>query len=506
MSETDPETADGGADEPTAASEPAASADGASEAAAAPEGADAPASAGDDEAGAEPPAESAPAAGGKRKVKPDEIKLERPPEGAEIPPIEPVNMRDGPGMPAPVVLAAEGPEGGLTFPPGDLQAAEEHLGRGDTDAARKIGAALTDDESTAIAGRTLTIRAHLMDGNLDAARAVMGRARDEDAMALADAALSLGEGDAARARKRVAEALEKNPEGLAEHYTLALIEVAEGRIAEAMTTLHRVAASAPAHAVARHQLGQLTLAAGDPARAGTLFEMAVELAPTFAPPALALAEMLIDSRQYAEAMSVLGGVTERLPNALAPRLLQLRILVEVGEKQAAESLADALFAAAPDHVDVVAMWAEARLLAGRGEEARADLERLVSQAGGDGKARLLRLLARCDLAAIPQRGDDAIAHLEEAIGVAAAPGEMRLELVQLFLGMGSHDRAVAVLDEMQRDGRTDLGELLSGAVVARNHGLWAAARRLAETAVSQVKGTPAEGQVAGFLASLPETE
>jgi len=444
--------------------------------------------------------------GDKPLILKDEIRVVWPPEGTEVPPIDVVRMRDGPGMPRPVVLADADEPGSLSTADADADVAERHLGKGDTEEARKIGATLQADAERVDLGRTITIRAHLMDGNLDAARADMGAERDSASMALADAALALGEGDVARANKRMAEALAATPDGVAEHYTLALIQVAEGKVGEAITTLGSVAASMPEHAVARHQLGQLTLAAGDPARAGTLFEMALQLAPEFAPPALALAEMLVDSRQYAEAMNVLGGVTTRMPNALAPRLLQLRILIEVGEKEPAESLATALRAAAPDHPDVIAIWAEARLLVGKGDEAREELERFSASQVGEPKARMLRLLSRCDLAAIPQRSTEAIVHLVEAIGHAAAPGELRLELVQLHLGMSQHEQAVEVLDDLQRDGRTELGDLLNGAVAARNHGLWACARRLADTALQQVAGTPSEGQIAAFRESLPDTE
>lgn len=427
-------------------------------------------------------------------------------------------LRAGPDLPAGAeLLPEEDPPGGLVLAGGKAGEAEICLGKGDTDGARKLAASLTDSPDNAgppkgtlsddeALGRTVSVRAHLMDGNLDAARAMIGRARDDERLALADAALSLGEGNVKRAKERMEGALQKNPTGLAEHYTLALIHVAEGEVHEAMDLLGRVAASCPEHAVARHQLGQLTLAAGDAARAGTLFEMATQLAPTFIPPALALAEMLVESRQYGEAMNVLSGVTERVPNALSPRLLQLRVLLDLGEHQSALGLAEALKTAAPDHYEITSLWAESLLANGRGDETKGEVQRLLPRAIAEDKARLFRILARVELAESPPRVLDAVQYLEQAVSVAPLPGELRLELAQLHLSVSSADEAIEVLGELGSDPRSDLGDLLSGAVMARNHGLYGAARKLAQAALLRVNGTPAEGQISAFLHSLPAVD
>ncbi len=427
-------------------------------------------------------------------------------------------LRAGPHTKAALELqpSDEAP-GGLTLGDGPARDAEICLGRGDTDGARKLAAALTDVDTEAAPaesglhdsealGRTIAVRAHLMDGNLDAARAMIGRARDDERLALADAALSLGEGNVKRAKERTDVALKREPSSLAAHYTLALIRVAEGDVHEAMQLLTVVAASCPEHAVARHQLGQLTLAAGDPARAGTLFEQASVLAPSFIPPALALAEMLVESRQFGEAMSVLSAVTERVPNALSPRLLQLRVLLDIGERNSAMALAEALKSAAADHAEVTSLWAEALLSAGRGAEARDEVKRLLPEAVETDKARLYRILARTELAESPPRVSEAVTNLEHAVSVAPLPGELRLELAQLHLSTGHNDDAASALEGLGEDARSDLGDLLSGAVMARNHGLYGVARKLAQAALERVSGTPAEGQISAFLHSLPSTD
>jgi Tfp pilus assembly protein PilF len=231
--------------------------------------------------------------------------------------------------------------------------------------------------------------------------------------------------------------------------------------------------------------------------------MAMEISPTFAPPALSLAEMLIESRQYAEAMSLLGEVTDRLPTALAPRLLQLRVLIEVGEKPAALGLADALKKAATGHGEVAALWAEAMLLNDRGAEAKADIEELIPKTVADEKARLLRIVARIELSAQPPRFNEAVDAFGQAITASQAPGELRLELAQLHLSTGDAGLAATTLVDMANDPRSEVGDLLSGAVLARNHGMWDVARQLATFSLQRVAGTPAEGQVAGFIESLP---
>jgi predicted Zn-dependent protease len=448
----------------------------------------------------------APAAG------PDTLHLRRPAPGTVIAEVEIFRLVARPQRPHSLdVLEPAGPPGGLALDDGPLAEAELCLARGDTERARIVagelegepqGAAgeLSDDEAGA---RGLAVRAHLMDGDMEAARALMGRARGDDRLSLADAALALAEGDVALAKERAHAALARRPRGVAEHYTLALIHVALGEVDEAMAQLGRVAASVPEHAVARHQLGHLTLAAGDAARAGTLFEMAIQLAPSFIPPFLSLAEMLVDSRQYAEAMNLLGSVTARLPNALSPRLVQLRVLIEVGDRSAAAILAEGLKGAAPDHPEVTALWAEAMLLAQRGDDAEHELERLLPAAAGEERARLLRMLSRVALQRSPPRARDAVEHLREAASVSLAPGETRLELAQLLLSLGEDHDAIAVLEEIATDARSELGDLLSGAVMGRNHALWGSARRLGEVARGRVLRSSAEGQIDAFLAALP---
>lgn len=447
------------------------------------------------------------------KPRPDELQLSRPPAGQAPRPVVIARLRSRAGAGTLALLDEKEPPGGLELPDGAAGDVERALGRGETEAARNLAAGLTDFESeTSAPGRlsdaeclqrTLVVRAHLMDGNLEAARAVMGRARDDERLALADAALCLGEGDLAKARQRIEAALARAPTGLGEHYTLGLIRVAEGRLQEAMQLLAKVAASAPEHAVARHQLGQLTLAHGDPARAGTLFEMAMSAAPGFLPPALSLVEMLIDSRQYGEAMALLNSITERAPTALAPHLLQLRLLVEVGETHAALQLGEALRRAAPDHAEVASLWAEAMAQAGRGEEAAEKLDGLVNASAGDVRAKLLRVLAHIDLAAEPPRTKSAVVRIGEAITCSQNPSELRLELAQLLLGTGDLEAAGNGLAELSKDPQAEVSTLLSGALLARNHGLWGRARLLGQAALDRVQGTPAEPQIAAFIEGLP---
>lgn len=392
-------------------------------------------------------------------------------------------------------------EAHLLLPEGIAGDAEICLGRADPRSAR----ALADDPAIpAELARAVRARACLMSGDVAGARAELGADRDATPYALADAALSLAEGDVKRAARRVADALFISPSGLAERYLFALVKVAEGDMPEAMAALGEVARSAPAHAVARYQLGQILLATGDPARAGTLFEMAWQLQPGFIAPALALAEMLADSRQYGEALGLIGAIAETAPEALAPRVLQLRILLEVGEKESALALSGPIFAQAGHDPEIALLHAEALAESDQATAARAVLADVIARPTIDApsaqKAR--RQLARIALAEHPPRSTDAAQLLKEAARIGGPlVGELAIELFHVAIAVGRRADAEEALEILLVDG--DVGSLISGAILARSHAMWPHARKLGEQARSHVTGTPAEGQLDGFLATLP---
>jgi thioredoxin-like negative regulator of GroEL len=390
----------------------------------------------------------------------------------------------------------------LLLPDGIAGEAELCFGRADARSAR----ALVDDPAVATdVARAVRARACLMNGDVAGARMELGDDRDGPALAIPDAALSLAEGDVKRAARRVADALFSRPDGLAERYLFALVKVAEGEMHEAMVALGDVARSVPAHAVARYQLGQMFLAAGDSARAGTLFEMAWRLQPEFIAPALALAEMLVDSRQYGEALGLVGGISESVPEAMAPRLLQLRILLEIGEKEHALSLSQLMFAQASVNLEVALLHAEALAENDKTDEAKAVLNdvtaRLDVDRGSAQKAR--RQLARIALAEQPPRSSDAVELLKEAArGGGPLVTDLAVELFHVSMAIGRRADAEEALDIVLLDG--DVSALISSAILARSHAMWEHARKLGIQAKTHVAGTPTEGQLDGFLATLPQ--
>ncbi len=415
-----------------------------------------------------------------------------PGHGGELTPV------DGPGR-----------DGDLVFPEGGEGEAERALGRADTTAALAIAenAATTNGPAGEMADwqRTVRVRAHLMEGAIDEAHILLKGRRDDDAMLLADAALCLADGEVQRADQKAQRALQLRPRGVGEHYLLALVRVAEGRMQEALDDLALVAKSAPDHAVARYQLGQLLLAGGDPARAGTLFEMAWQIAPQFVAPAMALAEMLAESRQLGDALALLGAVCDAAPTALSPRLLQLKVLLELGEKDAAIGLASALHEKLPDDADVALLWAEALLEAERKDEARAAASSMLGALPPSYEQRARRLLARIALAERPPRVDEALDQLQRAASLLPGAGELHVEIVHVAMAAGRRPDAEAALESLAADAQSEVGTLLSGAILARSHGLWPQATRLGAAARARVVGTPAEAQLEAFLATLPGT-
>ncbi len=423
-------------------------------------------------------------------------------QGAVPPPSVPlVRLHAVPGTDALQAGDAARDPSDLTLPDGPLGEAELALGRADPAAA---SAAVADAAVEQVERRAVQARAALMQGDLDAARRVLGDTREDDALALADAALSLAEGDAARAARRVADALFRRPSGLAERYLFALVKVAEGDLEEAQGALASVARASPSHAVARYQLGQLLLAAGDPARAGTLFEMAWQLQPTFTAPAMALAEMLVESRQYGEALNLIAQLAEVAPEALAPRVLQLRVLIDVGEREAALQLALLLRDKVPGHAEIALLYAEALGENERPDEARKILEEMLAAGIPDTTLtqRARRQLARIALAERPPRSEEALTLLKAAARAGGAlAGEMCIEMFHVAVAVGRRADAEEALELLSKTG--DVGAIISGAILARSHAMWSYARKLAEMARGHVVGTAAESQLDGFLATLP---
>jgi tetratricopeptide (TPR) repeat protein len=395
------------------------------------------------------------------------------------------------------LVDADDVDTGLKLPEGALGDIERMLGEArPVEALAAIDVAALDDEMRA----TLRARAYLMDGRTDDARAALAD-RDRDGVALGDAALALAEGDLDRADRRVRAVLDADPTSIGAAYLQALVRVSRGDMAQGAELLGAVARTQPTHAVARFQLGQILFAQGDPARAGTLYEMAWELQPAFVSPPLALADMLVESRQYGEALGILERVCAAAPSSLPPRQLQLRILVEIGEREAALELGRALHEQVPDDADTALLFADALVDADRGDEANALLTTLLQGSLDATHAiRARRLQARVALA--DRRVDDALKILRDAVDGAspALVGEVALELAQI----AAAQRRMAELDvglvAMLRS--TDLGSLVSGALLARQHGLSLRAKALAERAKSLVPGTAAANQLDGFIASL----
>lgn len=444
------------------------------------------------------------------KIKPEELRLQRPAEGAVLSEFPVHRLRSLGQSLAPMPSLNDG--GKLQLPTGKWGDAERLLGRGDTRGIRNLlgdlDASETDDDD--LQNRrwhaSYLARAASMDGDIALAKEILGEMRTHLDCAVADATVHLAEGKLDAANARIAAALEQRPEGLAEHYVLGLLRVAEGRIQEATNALEGVASSASDHAVARHQLGQILLNYGDNARAGTLFEMAIAIAPGFVPPALALADMMIQSRQFSDAMSVLSDAAEAAPHVVAPRVMQLRLLLDLGENEMAADLASGLRKVAPDSVEVLTLWARAMCFVGRGEEAIVVVDPCIDAATGNERAELLRSRAQLDLMRSPPQKKAAIGRLEEASACAQDPAEVLIELAQLQLGEGDSVGAAANLARLGALADVDLNLLYTAAVLAKTHRLWACARDLGKQVLQQVQGSPAQRQLEDFLAEIPEDE
>ncbi|MCP4502633.1 MAG: hypothetical protein GY822_22015 [Deltaproteobacteria bacterium] len=400
----------------------------------------------------------------------------------------------------------------LTYPDGKTGEWELALAMGDVDVVRDQLEPMLNEEVLAkgegdasddeVMWRGLSARAHIMDGDLLAAAQVLKGLRNDERMCLTEACLCVGEGAVSRAREKINVAMGKNPMGVVEHYIHGLVCVAEGDYQRGIDELNRVSDSSQEHAVARHQLAQLVLATGDAARAGTLFEMAIELAPTFLPPTIALAELLSDSHQYGDAVRILSHAAEAAPQSVAPRLLMLRIYLEVGELVEAGTTADELYKLAPEHDEVRRLWAETCVRNGRSEEAKNVLQELLTSSEGTEKARLLRSLAKID--ADEGNTDEAIQKMQQAL-IGGAGADATIELCQLFFGAGREADAIGTLIDLASQPSTEPGMILSGAVLAYNHGKEDLVRQLGVNALDRVKGGPDEEQVLSILRSVGVT-
>jgi thioredoxin-like negative regulator of GroEL len=398
----------------------------------------------------------------------------------------------------------------LELPLGLEGSAELHLAHADLAAATAVADALmagvagdahslTDAQ---VVGCSIKARALLLEARVEEARVVLGSAREDPRLALAHGVFSLAQGALSEARAFIRQALDRRPRGLAEMYALGMLMVVAGETDAAVPILVEVCASCPEHAVARFQLARVMVSEGDSARAGTLLEQAWAISPEFLSPAVTLAEMFVDAHQYGEAMTLLTEIAERAPNLLAPRLLQLRVLVNARRVEQAVQLAQALKSAAPDREEVLALWGEALLLAGRGAEARQTLELALPAAAKPG--RMLQMLTKIAMASVPPDVETAVAHLQHAIELAPESGQLVLELAQLQLGVGRGQDAACTLETLVQNAHVELGVLLSAAALAARSGHRVVAGRLRDSAAARVAGTPAEAQVRSLMRTLSD--
>lgn len=443
------------------------------------------------------------AAAAPTRQKRDRNAMRIPRYSGDAPP-EPVELHRAHSIPGGELLTHDfdhaGPE--LDVEPGLSGDVERALGRADAQAALELVQA--SSAASDVLRRSTQARVALMAGSLDDARVALGPDRDSDVYAVADVALSLAEGDVDRAERRLADAMFLKPRGVAEQHLRALVKAARGEISEAAESLNAVARAMPMHAVARFQLGQIVLATGDAARAGTLFEMASQLQPSFIAPVLALAELLFESRQYSEALNLAAKACDAVPEALAPRLLQLRVLLEVGERETALRMSTALYGRVSDDPELGVIHAEALAENERTDDARQILDEVASRPDLDTRVleRVQRQRARLALAEQPPRGDEAIRILRETIE-ARGPAwpEISIELCHVCIALGRKkdaEQALAMLVDC-----SETSSVVSGAALARSHGLWSTARALGTHAKTLLKASTAVAQIDAFLESLP---
>jgi tetratricopeptide (TPR) repeat protein len=430
----------------------------------------------------------------------DELKLPRPDPEKPGPEPLPVSMRWGPGIPDPLRNDGDGNERTLLFPDGILGEAEIHFARGDIEGALALARSVEDTDEKKSLAITVAVRAHLMQGDLSTARQTLGEQRDQNGMALADAALLITEGQLDAARKKLDDALSSVPDGLVETYHLSLLQLAEGDVQSAVDSMLEVARSSPNHALARYQLGRLFRATGDVARAGILFEMALEIAPEFMPPATELVEILMESGQAGEALNFLQELSNKAPESVEPRFMQARILIELEQQDVALQLLEGMQQVHPDHPQIQLLMGNALSQQGRLDEARGKLDPLLNHESIPHRIAAHRLLAQVALQEAPPNLDGATDQLEKATAVAPERGDLWLDLAKLRFASSKNAEAEEALTQLHDD--MDLGTLLTGASLAKQHGAVKMAETLGNKALKQVKGTPSAVQVEAFLASL----
>jgi tetratricopeptide (TPR) repeat protein len=362
-------------------------------------------------------------------------------------------------------------------------------------------AALTtlDAAPSSAAATALRVRALLMEGRRTEARAMLVAHTDVEPIATAMVALS--DNRIEEAGQIIHRAAMERPSDISVAYVQALVRLAEGDIHTGLQQLTDICASDGTHALARAQLGQLMLSQGDPARAGTLFEQAIVLAPTFMSPVLSLAEMLSEARQVGEALAVLQAACDRAPDALAPRQMQMRLLIEMGEARTALSLGETLHAQVPHDVDTALLYAEALIDSRDTDTAASVLEDVEGSVDASNRYRVLRLQAHVQLE--NGRVEEGLATYRQAAQAASADqsGNLWVELIQ----MAQSRRRTVEMDSalVELGSSSDVHALVNGALIARQQGLSSRAKRLAERAQDMVRGSPADGQLAAFIASLP---
>jgi hypothetical protein len=165
-------------------------------------------------------------------------------------------------------------------------------------------------------------------------------------------------------------------------------------VAQILVGLEQRLAADPGDHEARRRLGALAQASGDAARAVELLEPAAAAGVLDARDRLVFGLALHERGRDAEAVDVLLGARDGLLDGQARRLAALtaaRSALRAGRVDAAVALGETLRGEAPDDPRGLAVWAEALVAAGRGDEARRAVDAALEAAPEDRRQALREL-------------------------------------------------------------------------------------------------------------------
>ncbi len=258
------------------------------------------------------------------------------------------------------------------------------------------------------------------------------------------ATIRLQQGDVEEVQDLLGPVLAANPDNVGALNLMANALLRDGRINEGITLLSRVAELQPDSPVAQVRLGAGLLLDGNTDDAAQHMESALELAPEFQQADILLVMNHLQKKDYEAAIDAAQAYKSRHLASVTPYNLLGRVYLESGRQD--DAVASFKKALAIDAADPAANHNLAQLAVLDGDLATA---RRYYDTILDGRENFLPALMQLALLdARENKGEELVAHLEQAIAAHPANLQPRLLMARYQLSQGRSDKVASVFSDL----------------------------------------------------------